>query len=138
MDELINYVTESPENTNPNVVRSLLSQIPTSGNSGEIFVIKGTLEYFEEEDEEYIVSNKTFREISDAVSRKDFIVVIATEQDNPDYYKVGVFNGYLNHDEVDDLYEIGFASLLGNSEYLTFEAESQDDYPLGYVEAVPD
>lgn len=36
MEELINYVTESPENTNPNVVRSLVSELISNNidNSG--------------------------------------------------------------------------------------------------------
>ena len=108
----------------------------TGGNSSEIFVIKGTLEYFEDDDEDYIVSNKTFKEISDAVSRKDFIVLIATDQGDPDYYKVCVFNGYLKYDEISNLYIFSFTSLLDNSENLFFEAESPDDYPIGYADQV--
>lgn len=62
MDELIDYVTESPENTNPNVVRSLVSQISTGSESGDLFMITLT----SDGNNEHPTSDKTVREIINA------------------------------------------------------------------------
>lgn len=62
MDELIDYVTESPENTNPNVVRSLASQIPAGGGNSEIFVVNLTYD----ESIAKFISDKTAREVINA------------------------------------------------------------------------
>lgn len=68
MDELVNYVTESPENTNPNVVRSLASQMTTGGSSG-VFIV-----YANEG-----VLDRTLREIQQAVATSPVIIHSVTD-----------------------------------------------------------
>ena len=97
MDELVNYVTETPENTNPNVVRSLASQITTSGNSG-ILIVNVLYDY---STTKYTL-DRTFREIAEAIktgpiiiygvdAHSDYDVSVSTNEVTSVYYDESVY-----------------------------------------------
>ena len=71
MDEIINYTNNSPENTNPNVLRGLLGNMNISQNESEggsdIFVVNMTFT-FDESNNTVITSDKTVDEIRAAAS----------------------------------------------------------------------
>ena len=68
MEEIINNIMQSPENTNPNVLRSQLQNI--GGGSGGSFVIGGTVSGTT------VTLDKTAGEIFAAMKKQNVIVVL--------------------------------------------------------------
>ena len=62
MDEIINYVMTNPENTNPNILRSMLENY---GGGGGLFVVNVIPDETDESGETYI-ADKTAKECYDA------------------------------------------------------------------------
>ena len=115
MEELINNIMNTPENTNPNVLRGQLETIGNNSNGG-IFVVEdndGTL-------------NKTFQEIYDAVDNDQFVVIKSTqpnEENIPTYELSYVTFAGPSLDLDHDGYVI---STTGMYQYY---ADTMDDYP---------
>lgn len=60
IDEIVDYATKSPENTNPAVLRSMLSQLNGGSGGVQVFIVSVT------EDGVIWTCDKTWREIADA------------------------------------------------------------------------
>ena len=100
-------------------VSEALDKLPAGGGSGGVFVINGTKEGSN------IVSNKTCKEILDAVSRKEFIILVVFDETDGINCSNWVFRS------IEGGSEFVFASLLDKTYTVTLYAESQDDYPWG-------
>ena len=71
MDEIINYVMDTPGNTNPNVLRGMLQN--NSGGSDNIFLVK--IRPGEEDDT--FISDKTYEEITEAFNEDKIVIMEA-------------------------------------------------------------
>lgn len=117
MEELINNIMNTPENTNPNVLRGQLETIGNNSNGG-IFVVEdndGTL-------------NKTFQEIYDALDNDQFVMVKATypiEENIPAYALNYVESAGPSSDLGHDGYIIHISGIPESPYY----ADTMDDYP---------
>ena len=105
--------------TGVQTVSEALDKLPAGGGSGGVFVINGTKEGSN------IVSNKTCKEILDAVSRKEFIILVVFDETDGINCSNWVFRS------IEGGSEFVFASLLDKTYTVTLYAESQDDYPWG-------
>ena len=117
IDEIIKYAFSSPENTNPNVLRSMLSQISTSAaepsGSGDtvqtmkVEINNGTL-------------NKTWQEMYDAYLAG---AIIYAESAGDKGYFTNFFMG-------DDPEEYGLALVVSTSQIFWYIANTASDYPI--------
>ena len=68
MEEIINYLNKTPENTNPNVLRDMVSSGSSSGsNSGNLFLVTMDADSGE--------SDKTFQETYDAFIGGENVII---------------------------------------------------------------
>ena len=110
MDEIINYAINSPENTNPNVLKSMLSSLNVGGGqSNDVEIIKFHI------DEENKL-DLTWQEIKDALDR-EAILLNKTE----DGY--GIIIGAFSDENT---YVVGIS--LDGTEYFT--TDSTNGYPI--------
>ena len=84
INEIIDYVTHSPENTNPNVLRSMLGNQVSGGQSSDLTCIP--LELIQTETE--VKLNKTWNEIYETpettiyyINNNALFIAFATEED---------------------------------------------------------
>lgn len=127
-DEIFNYVMDDPEDTNPNVLKSLLNSIPTSGGGGAFIVtvtdqevtVAGTTTTIR-------VCNKTAAEIYEAAKKGPvwfYYPVTQTSHDITVYYHPWF---YLEVALLTDKYEFHTSSSVDMS--FTFKASNGSDYP---------
>ena len=119
MDELVNYVTETPENTNPNVVRSLASSISTAGDSSSGIMIVNAISDISTGT---YTLDRTFREIAEAVKTGPVIIYQIELYGNDGLMAVTstVTNVY---------YEDSYFYVQGDKDYYEFTTEVLDGYP---------
>lgn len=68
MEEIINYLNKTPENTNPNVLKDMVSSGSSSGsNSGNLFLVTMDVDSGE--------SDKTFQETYDAFIGGENVII---------------------------------------------------------------
>ena len=72
IDEIVDYATKSPENTNPAVLRSMLGQLSGGGTSG--LVVTMTIEPSSLGPR--LVGDKTYGEVYDALTAAKQVVII--------------------------------------------------------------
>ena len=115
MDEIINYAIHSPENSNPNVLRSMLNQISSENgdSSNDIEVID-----FNVSMEAPYTLDITWQEVYDALSRG--AIIRSTRGRNPSY--IITADNFVNE------YTVTVAGMHSN--YDTFVAETTSDYPI--------
>lgn len=109
MEEIINSVMQSPENTNPNVLRSQLQGI-SGGSGGGAFVV-GV-------DPETEALDKTAREIMDAMPQKSVCIYV----NSPSVTAFAELTEFMHRDG--SPYEFTFGKNM-NSYYCS----SENDYP---------
>lgn len=100
MDEIINYVMENPENTNPNVLRNMLENYNSSG--GGLLIVNVVPDETTEEEGVY-VADKTAKELYEAFLAGRNVVC---------YYDLNYHpfvTGY--HNEDDDTYTVYFSTV---------------------------
>ena len=83
-DDVFNYVMNSPEDTNPAVLRSLLNGIQEGGGGGDDFIITYTITDYSEPYYEGSL-DKTWDEIKAAYTTGKNVIIRAVEDD---YYMV--------------------------------------------------
>lgn len=71
-EEIFDYVMESPENTNPAILRSMLNELSSGSGGGGIFPV--------EINDEFTIADKTSAEIEAALLAKQFPVLFAFDQ----------------------------------------------------------
>ena len=123
MEEIINSVMQSPENTNPNVLRSQLQKIDgASSGLTRDFLISANSEG------DTVVLDKTYKEIYSAISRKDFIIAnIHIDSQNGGSADI-LTNTVLcarmaEHADSASIYAIQIGDFQ-------FGAQSEDEYPI--------
>lgn len=114
MEELINNIMQTPENTNPNVLRGQLEFIGNNSNSGILAVTddNGTLD-------------KTFQEIYNAISN-DQLIIVRQKTLIPEMpaYSLSMIN-YIGPSWEDA--PGNYMITTNNNKYY---ADTMDDYPL--------
>ena len=78
MEEIINNVMQSPENTNPNVLRSQLQNIEGGSGGGGVFVVTFDANNWELKNP-VITADKTITEIRNAIEQNAPIIAKDTE-----------------------------------------------------------
>ena len=95
IDEIIDYVTHSPENTNPNVLRSMLGNQVSGGQE----LPEGALIFLPAEvDETTMALNKTWNEINQGfyyIRDNGYILILTAVEDSQenDYYVIAQYAG---------------------------------------------
>ena len=123
MDEIIDYAISSPENTNPNVLKSMLQQM-NSGNGGssnsniEVIEFQESIEQ-QEDGSAHITLNMTCQEIYNAFQR-GAILYNSNERG-----KVFVEQVYYN--------EYGYEIFVSGT---PFEALNSTDYPSYFQDGI--
>ena len=84
-DDVFNYVMNSPEDTNPAVLRSLLNGIEEGGSGGDDFIITYTITNYDESLGYDGTLDKTCDEIKAAYTTGKNVILRAVEDD---YYMV--------------------------------------------------
>lgn len=108
-DEIIDYVLNSPENTNPNILKGMLDQLDSG--SGE------SVTYIEDINN---ILDHTYAEILELIENEEIAVIIYEER----IYYIG----WIRLDEKTGLYTIeAFEPLLGIN--IFYEAAHTNDYP---------
>ena len=111
MEEIINSVMQSPENTNPNVLRGQLQKIG-GGSGGGVFVVGM--------DAETAMLDKTAREIMDAMLQKSVCLYVDNEH-GVAFYSFAAFEH-----EPNSAYVFSF---IVSSDIVQFSCQSENDYP---------
>ena len=115
MEEIINNIMQSPENTNPNVLRGQLQSVG-SGSGGGVFVVGGTVSGTT------VTLDKTAGEIYTAMNSKCVLIALENVAEGLDGYKSVLYCAML-------------ATVNGNNYYtfygqgITTTAEKSDGYP---------
>ena len=95
INEIIDYVTHSPENTNPNVLRSMLGNQVSGGQE----LPEGALIFLPAEvDETTMALNKTWNEINQGfyyIRDNGYILILTAVEDSQenDYYVIAQYAG---------------------------------------------
>lgn len=142
MDEIINYGTNTPENFNPNVVRSMLGNINNSGSQSGVgsgsFIFELTPNFEEPgsmPNSYYATANKLIQELYQAITEGKTITVKFQNQ----YYTPNIYytNYYTDEEFGDNAYEVDFSIKKGfydnqyNLKYTTINF-----FTFGYESAV--
>lgn len=127
MEEIINYAINTPENTNPNILRSMLQTASNSSSGGVAFV---TVSYDEATDTEYI--DKSYNELVNLVLVEKKLVVCLNvwyetgEEPTQVYvYMLGDFG----HDYENEIYSVAFYR-LDSSEFSVVWYATDPDAPM--------
>lgn len=120
MDEVVNYVMETPGNTNPNVLRGLLGK----SGGGNVLIVNMNIN----QETQTATLDKTWREIYDA----DFAIVqIITNAGKNFSYIIGVDRSTFSNNY--KLLMVGFtydsADSSVEAQGVLFLANSENDYP---------
>lgn len=70
INDVFNYVMESPDNTNPNVLRSMLNSLEGGGSGGGAFIVQLDMSTW--------TLDKTFKEIAEASMTMPVVIFIGS------------------------------------------------------------
>lgn len=131
MEEIINSVMQSPENTNPNVLRSQLQSVGGGSGSGGALVVNATVDFTTNK----ATCDKTAGEMWSAAENGDIIVIHFTlAQDGSSTAVSGVAQAtfeYYAEEDATPYYAFALAPhpFKTNSSAWRFSADSASDYP---------
>ena len=130
-EEILDYVMNTPENTNRMVLSDMLDEFSSGsggGGGGSALLITATYD----SDTEMITLNKTFAEISTALAAGQLCLVHNLESVGSIY--VGY---YIVANVLTGGYGDGTVGILsndsGNPRYVNFDADAPDVYPSKYL-----
>ena len=123
-EDIVNYVMDNPDNTNPAVLRDMLNQLSSGGGGGLII---------QASEENYTITlNKTFKEINDVISTGSNAVINFIEnQVVTNYTVIGtVVRGNSYGDP--PTYSV-YAFNVSGGGTLSFTTDNEASYPSFYI-----
>lgn len=135
-DEIFNYVMDDPEDTNPNVLKSLLNNI--SGGSSGTFIVNINAENV---GGEYIfTADATAGEIEEAVKAGQQVIgMMSGASGGYEEYRPYTLNCFMA--QTGSMWGFQFISLMTSDKLrvsvISMMASSEDSYPSGTEEDIP-
>jgi len=126
INDVFNYVMNTPDNTNPNVLRSMLNSIEGGGGGG-VFMIGATIAG------ESLTLNKTFSEIFEAAKAGSFCIIASNAEDTVGYMYISAMNLADNMAGlIKAIYENGSNETV-SFEAIILHANTPNDYPFAVL-----
>ncbi len=123
-EDIINYVMDNPDNTNPAVLKDMLNQLNSGGGSG--LIIPASYE------NNTFTLNKTFKEINDVISTGGNAVINYVDYQGviSNYTVIGTIVDENNNIE-DPVYSVKAFNIDGYGIH-SFNTNNQTSYPSEY------
>ena len=125
MDEVINYVMETPGNTNPNVLRGMLQN---NGGGGNMLAVKVEIDT----ETENTIMDKTWKEIFDADCVSIYIINNGENYMYKDYAILSKMDYHIDTETGNLIYIvkcISYSDEGTDPQILLFKTDSEDGYP---------
>lgn len=110
IEDIVNYVQKTPDNTNPNMLRNMLNNM----NSSKPLIVHVSDNW---------TLDKTWREMYDYYLNKGFVIGLQKFNEEAEFFNIGIIMSMMINN--DNYYLFSFA---GNN-MAAFVAASPDDYP---------
>lgn len=123
-EDIVNYVMDNPDNTNPAVLRDMLNQLNSGGNGG--LIIPASYE------NDTFTLNKTFKEINDVISIGGNAVINYTDDHGvtSNYTVIGTI---VDESSIEyPAYSVYAFNINGSGQH-AFVTDNQASYPSEYM-----